>query len=194
MTSVQYTEADRDTRGFIRTQPEPRTLADLLPSSTPTAAPVQPAPVATRAQIAGCVAAGIVALFAVLYMVQRVPATQPANTPAAAPTNAPAATSAAIASNPPAASPLPVGGLQRAVVAYAAPDGAVIGPIEAGRAYTPTARLGLEWTQIDATGSGKVWIAARELQPDPALADLTPPTPIPQPIKKRRPRQRNARR
>jgi hypothetical protein len=67
------------------------------------------------------------------------------------------------------------------VAAFAAPDGAYLGIIESGRVYTPTARLGLDWTQIDAAGSGRVWVAARELAPTAGLPDLATPTPRPVP-------------
>src|SRR4051812_25779904 len=39
--------------------------------------------------------------------------------------------------------------LRRAVVAYDAPGGNVIGAIEQGRAYTILARFGVDWLQID---------------------------------------------
>lgn len=60
------------------------------------------------------------------------------------------------------------------IVAYAAPDGTVLGPIEAGREYTPTARLGDAWTLITAANSGPVWVRASELAPLATLPDLAP--------------------
>lgn len=74
-------------------------------------------------------------------------------------------------------------GLRQATVAYDAPGGRVLGGVEAGRVFTPTARYGAGWVQVEAVGSGRVWLPAS----DPALGtpdlstlrDLTPPTPIP---------------
>ena len=157
-----------------------RSLADLLPAPAPSATPARPAAVATRAQIAGGVVACIAVLLAVLFMARNVPsapaAAIPAPAPAAAPTAPSHGQSAAVL---PQSSAPALATLDRPVGAFAAPDGAYLGTIEAGRAYTPTARLGTSWTQIDADGSGRVWIAARELAPDARLADLAPPTPLP---------------
>ncbi len=64
------------------------------------------------------------------------------------------------------------------VTAYAAPDGATIGPIEAGRAYRVIARSGAGWAQIDAAGSGVVWVradASLDLASAPDLATPVPP-------------------
>lgn len=166
-----------------------RSLADLLPSAPAT--PAQPAPVATRAQLAGAVVACIAVLLTALYMTRSVPSAPPAAVPGTAPAAAPTAMSvpeaAAVA---PQSAALPILALTRPVGAFAAPDGAYLGTIEAGRAYTPTARLGLAWTQIEAAGSGRVWIAARELQPDLSLADLAPPTPVPTSVPAPAPAQR----
>lgn len=68
------------------------------------------------------------------------------------------------------------GGLARAVVAYDAPNGNVIGAIEAGRAYQVLARYGVDWLQADVTGSGVVWLKADQVLDLPSnLADLAPP-------------------
>ncbi len=73
--------------------------------------------------------------------------------------------------------------LDRAVVAYSAPDGAVIGALEPGRPYTVTARLSTTWVQIDAMGGGLVWVHrdAVRIAPDllAAAPDLATPTAIP---------------
>jgi hypothetical protein len=71
-------------------------------------------------------------------------------------------------------------GLPRAIVAYDAPDGHALGAIEAGRAFTPTLRSGLEWLQIDATGSGLVWVRVADLIDGLAsLPDVATPIPAP---------------
>jgi len=77
--------------------------------------------------------------------------------------------------------------------AFAAPNGAELGEIEATRAITPTAHYGSEWIQADVQGSGRIWLRTSDF---PSLAivgpDLAPkptatarpyvsPTPEPQP-------------
>lgn len=66
--------------------------------------------------------------------------------------------------------------LPRASVAYASPGGAVLGALEPGRRYRPVARYGANWVQIDAEGSGLVWIdaGAAGITIDVALVDLSP--------------------
>lgn len=68
--------------------------------------------------------------------------------------------------------------LPRAVIAYAAPDGIVLGAIEPGRAYRLAARSGDFWLQLDVADSGLVWVRASDL-PEIAAPDLA--TPVPQP-------------
>ncbi len=90
--------------------------------------------------------------------------------PIRVPTGAPAA---------PAGPALPV-----SLIAYAEPNGAPLGALPAGRAYTILAEAyGGAWLQLDA-GSGPVWVAAAQWGAAPilraaSLADLTPPTPTP---------------
>lgn len=70
--------------------------------------------------------------------------------------------------------------LTRAVVAYDSPNGAAIGAIEQGRAYTVLARYGADWLQAEVSGSGAVWLRADQvLDLPPGLVDLAP-TPAPQ--------------
>jgi len=73
--------------------------------------------------------------------------------------------------------------LDRAVVAYSASGGAVIGALEPGRPYTVTASLSTTWVQIDAMGGGLVWVHrdAVRIAPDllAAAPDLATPTAIP---------------
>lgn len=60
------------------------------------------------------------------------------------------------------------GGLPRAVVAFAAPDGAVLGPVEAGRAFTFISAID-GWLFLDIEGSGRVWVRASDLSGTPFL-------------------------
>jgi hypothetical protein len=73
--------------------------------------------------------------------------------------------------------------LPRAVIAYAAPDGIVLGAIEPGRAYRLAARSGDFWLQLDVADSGLVWVRASDL-PEIAAPDLATPVsqPTPAPI------------
>lgn len=75
-------------------------------------------------------------------------------------------------------------GLPYAVVAYAAPEGAVLGALEQGRSYRVVARAGTGWVQIDVAVPGAepnlVRVAAEELPELAALtqlADLATPVP-----------------
>ncbi|MEM8534391.1 MAG: hypothetical protein AAGF95_26325 [Chloroflexota bacterium] len=69
--------------------------------------------------------------------------------------------------------------LNAAVVAYDAPDGNVLGPIDAHRAYTITARYGTDWLQADIVGSGLVWIRSREIGTVTIAAALPDLRPVP---------------
>lgn len=75
--------------------------------------------------------------------------------------------------------------LARAVVAYAAPDGSVVGALEPGRGYTPIGRLDTDWLQLEVAGSGLVWARVAEVEEATemiaALPDLATPTPEPPP-------------
>lgn len=76
--------------------------------------------------------------------------------------------------------PQPAGDvLPRAVTAYAAPGGAILGAIEPGRPYAIVARAGSEWLQLNVQDSGLVWVrwADSGLVPAGELADLTPAPP-----------------
>lgn len=81
------------------------------------------------------------------------------------PTPAPAAAVSAVLPNT----------LARAVVAYDAPEGRVIGAIERGRSYALLARSGVDWLQADVSGSGVVWLRSADVFDLPTdLADLAP--------------------
>lgn len=163
--------------------------ATPAPATPPSAAPARPAPITaelppyTMRHLFGAgvaVAIGLLALFAVarpLFNQAAQPAPAEPLPPAVSRiTSAPAPTVL-----PPTA--IPVNALQRAIVAYAAPGGVVIGPIEPGRAYTATARYGSAWVQLQVAGSGLIWTEAAIVGGDiAALPDLTPPTAIPAPI------------
>ncbi|HEY3232719.1 MAG TPA: hypothetical protein VGJ87_26045 [Roseiflexaceae bacterium] len=93
--------------------------------------------------------------------------------------------------------------LLRAVVAYAAPGGTVLGAIEPGRGYALLARSGAAWVQLAIEGSGRVWVRRDDLEdvrdiatpvsteqpsiiaaeqqraaPDPPAATAAPTTPV----------------
>jgi hypothetical protein len=88
---------------------------------------------------------------------------------------------------PPTAVPIQVAAvlpnaLRRAVVAYDAPAGNVLGAIEQGRSYAVLARFGSDWLQADVMGSGVVWLKADQvLDLPPGLVDMQP-APQPQVI------------
>jgi hypothetical protein len=154
-------------------EPEPAAAA-------PVATPPRPR-ASSRAQVAGAIVAGLIVLLATVFIGQSIPTPAPA-VPAAALTAAPARPSAPPVSPAAPQSPAPAAAtLPRPVGAFAAPDGAYLGIVEAGRAYTPTGRLGIEWTQILAAGSGRVWVKAAELAPAAELPDLATPTARPLP-------------
>ena len=67
--------------------------------------------------------------------------------------------------------------LSFAVVAFDAPGGEAMGAIEPGRPYTVISVDG-QWTHIDATGSGAVWVQTWELHGQPRPTAI-PPTPVP---------------
>lgn len=70
---------------------------------------------------------------------------------------------------------------QRAIGVFGAPDTAsYIGSVEAGRTFSPVARYGAEWTQVDMDGSGRVFVRTSDLYGVPeGLVDLEPaPAPI----------------
>jgi hypothetical protein len=120
MNSIQFTDKDRDARGFIRITPPERTLADLLPATPlPEAAREQRTGVPWRAQIAGAV----VLILAVVFIVAAflgahsepvsapaaptafvpLPTAIPTSIPTAMPTSEPVI----VATVPPAPTPVP---------------------------------------------------------------------------------------
>lgn len=70
--------------------------------------------------------------------------------------------------------------LPRAVVAYDAPGGRVLGAVDSGRAYQVLARSGLEWMQLDVNGSGLIWVRRSDLEG--TVPDVATVQPTEQPI------------
>lgn len=65
--------------------------------------------------------------------------------------------------------------VRKAIVVYGAPDlTTAIGAVEAGRVFAPVARYGVEWTQVDMDGSGRVFVRTTDLYGVPELVDLQP--------------------
>ena len=161
--SIQFTEADRDERGFIKTRP----LSDLLPNAAPDTAPAH-----DRRAAWSTAAAFMLGLLILIAYTLASNALTPAP-PVMRPTHIPATTSPAPTSAPIAH--VPVSFTARSFVAYASPSGDVLGAIESTRAMTATAHYGSEWIQVDAAGSGLVWLRASDA-PDMAISgpDLRP--------------------
>jgi hypothetical protein len=69
--------------------------------------------------------------------------------------------------------------LVRAVVAYDAPEGKVLGATLPGRPYQLLARSGTAWMLLAIEGSGSVWVRRDELE---GVMDVAIPFPTAQPI------------
>lgn len=69
----------------------------------------------------------------------------------------------------------------RTIGAYAAPDGLLLGQIEADRQISPIAHYGAGWVQADVSGSGVVWLRVSDV-PGVAIVgpDLVPAAAAPQ--------------
>lgn len=149
-------------------------LGDLL---GPSPAPQQPHPNRsfTTGMAAGLIGALIVAG---LVIASHAPPSAPVASPTSARATANAPTSAARA---PAVSIAPPT-LGRALVAYAAPDGGVVGALNADRVVTLTGVFGSDWVQLQTADSGSIWVKRADLPSsllDPLalahLPDLAPP-------------------
>ena len=169
-------------------------LAEMLPQApeTPEAPERGPAPATTRPALKwnylGALIVGVLMLVAALIAARSTPAA-PADLDsapsrlgaesAAAPADADSAPDAA----PPisaAPTPTPAATLVRSLVAYAAPNGSILGALDAGVHYTAAARYSTDWTQISTAESGLVWVLQADVQVlnHAALPDLMPlPTP-----------------
>jgi hypothetical protein len=69
--------------------------------------------------------------------------------------------------------------LVRAVVAYDAPDGKVLGATLPGRPYELLARSGAAWVLLAIEGSGAVWVRRDELE---GVMDVATPLPTEEPL------------
>lgn len=173
MATLRFTDADRDERGRIKTYAEPRSLADLLP--TPAAIQADTAPKrTTRAEFGTLGAVALCAVLVLLY-VWTVP-----STPVAPPQAPPTPLATVQASSAPTDPPAPVVARYNA---YAAPDGALLGQVEADRQITPVAHSGGDWIQAQVAGSGLVWLRAADW-PELAIVgpDLAPKRPAAAPV------------
>ena len=177
METTRFTEADRDSDGFIRLSPPTPDAAPAMAAPTvalPTmrrgAQSPQRVPRIPRSMIV-LYAGGMIGLVLIALTVWF----------GAAPARiTPAPT--AIASNvtsptfAPRATPAPA-----MIAAYGAPNEAPRWQIEATREMTPVAHLGDDWIQADVQGSGVIWLKASDW---PSLAVIGPdlavqPTAIP---------------
>lgn len=183
MTTWTPTADDRDEQGRIKLPAPPRAIDPLaqtaLPLPNASASPITPRSTSPRLLVAG-VLAGLIVAAALIALISFALPVAPAARPTARATLAPSPVAA-----PPAPSPAPIA---PAVVAFAAPGGDVLGPIDARQAYHFVARYGDAWLQADVPGSSRVWVRRADLRLDgddlaaiAALPDLVPPTPAPAP-------------
>lgn len=158
------------------TPAKPRSLADMLPPE-PGAQATQPAPAPLPAQAKAQTL--FVTLFVIVALVGGMQFLQPRS--ASAPVTPPTATIAgAAASVAPTSTPAPT------ALAYAAPDGAQLGPVSLAGLPAPIGRYGsTDWLYFEfAKPIGSVWLRASDLgiQVDPTLKDMQPvPTAVPAP-------------
>ncbi len=183
MASIQFTEADRDARGFVKAPSgEPRSLADLLPPIAPPADQTIHRSPPTVAELATIAVLGLLLIALVVYLAfvpARVPAV-PATPPAAPPDRGDGTRGP---SPLPAAPPAPPARAGRLLIAFAAPNGEPLGAIESTRAITPTAHYGDEWIQADVAGSGRIWLRASDAPDLPIVGpDLAPRRVAPQAV------------
>lgn len=180
MASLQFTEADRDDRGFVKapaTPAEPRSLADLLPKPAEIHADAaRPVPQKmSRQEMAALAAVALMAAFIVVYAwaTPNAPTAPPrqlvtavATAPAVVPTVAPTAAPAAL------------------VGYFDYRDLASVAPITANQITRVVGTAGDGWRLVDI-GSARVWIAADQVPTGiPAAAplpDLAPRRPTPAP-------------
>lgn len=168
MATIRFTEADRDDQGFVTVpaprSPEPRSLADLLPTPSAIQSDArrnQKRP-PTKAETASMIALGLLLLALMAYLWSSgdaAPASAPP-VPASIPARAQQSGDSVTLPSPiPAVVPAAVG---RLLIAFAAPDGEILGAIESTRPVTPTAHYGDDWIQADVQGSGLVWLRAAD--------------------------------
>lgn len=163
MASIQFTEADRDDRGFVKAPAQgPRSLADLLPPIGTPATPAQQRP-ASKAEQALLLMVALIVIGIAIYRFGfsgDAPA-PPASVPVATQTGGGAVLT-----------PSPIPAVLRQ--AYSAPD-VPLGQIEATRAITPVAHFGMDWIAY-RDGNGLVWLRASDWPQLPIIGpDLAPP-------------------
>lgn len=165
MASIQFTEADRDERGFVRT--EPRSLADLLPPVEAIKQDVIVRQPLTRGEIAALVCVALCAVFVIVYAWA---------TPTAPPVARPTVQPTARATLAPTAAPT-------ALVAYFdyrnTSTAASIDPAHIERVVGQAGA----WRLV-TVGGARVWVEETQVPGgvpvDSPLPDLAPRTPIPQ--------------
>jgi len=178
MAAIRFGPEDRDERGFIRA-PEPRSLADLLPTPhaiQADAARTQPPP--TKAEWATTIAVGIgvIALLAYLYISRDARPAAPPRSPATIPATAQASGDGLVAPSPiPATLPA-----VEVVYGYWSPDGASAGEIDLTKIVRVVELRGA-WARVEMDGGGLVWTGTQEI-PAALLASYVPPTARPAPI------------
>jgi hypothetical protein len=166
---------ERGPDGKILIAPTLTELLPAMPTEEPTDRPTPAAlPTKRRDQIITYVALALVCLV-VGTLAARITAS-PATPAPVAPVAAIAPTAAAIIQ------PTPAAVLDRAIVAYAAPDGDILGAVEAGRPYTAVGRWSNTWAQLDIGQRAPIWVRLGDLPglTVAGLPDLAPkPTAIP---------------
>ena len=116
--------------------------------------------------ISAIIVAGVILVFVLLAGSDPQPLATPAR-----PFSPPAVTSPAPFSAPIAPTPIAQHTDVAQISVYAAPDGALLGPVEVTRRIEPVAHYGDGWVQADVAGSGLVWIRAGDM---PGLAIVGP--------------------
>jgi hypothetical protein len=180
MSSLQFTEADRDSQGFVAATPpplpdEPRSLADLLPTPVPAQADAL-APITRRQRIIGGVLA-LLAIFVIFYSFGHAPA-------APKPTHAaPTAASAPTTSAAPTVAPTPAPLALLAFFDYRDPASST--PLSSNQIARVVGRAGAGWRQVALTNSdARPWLRTQDIPASVPVAnplpDLAPrPTAIP---------------
>lgn len=174
MASIQFTEADRDDRGFVKAPAEPRSLADLLPKPSDIKQDAQRQPW-TRKELAGLGAVALMALFILIY----------AWATPTAPTAPPVPRATAVATAQPTTAPTaaPVGAAAL-VGFFDYTDPATATALTTAQITRVIGTAGDDWRLVDV-GNARVWIAADHVPIGiPAanpLPDLAPRRPTPAP-------------
>lgn len=180
MASIRFTDQDRDDRGFV-TVPEPRSLADLLP--TPASiqadaqrAPRRPMPRATLATQIG-IGLALVAAVAYLYISGDVRPAAPPRVPATVAAATQIGGDSVLAPSPlPATVPA-----AKTVAGYWSPDGVSAGELDPTK-ITRVVDVRGAWARIEMDGGGLVWTSTQVI-PHALLAAYTPPTALPIPTR-----------